>query len=75
MKEGNGSANCLDFDKSGQVLVVGYEDAIIRIFNPKNGKKETEYRGHEDSILDVKFNIKNKCLLSSSADKTFRIWQ
>ena len=74
MKEGNGSANCLDFDKSGQVLVVGYEDAVIRVFNPKTGKKETEYRGHEDSVLDIKFG-KNKSLLSSSADKTFRIWK
>lgn len=75
MKEGNGSANCLDLDNPGHVLIVGYEDSIIRIFNTKTGKKETEYRGHEDSILDVKFDHKGKSLISCSADKSFRIWQ
>lgn len=58
-------------------MVVGYEDSIIRVYGiTKTGfKKETEFRGHEDSVLDLKYDIKCKALISTSADKTFRIWQ
>ena len=34
----------------------------------------TTYK-HEDAVLDLMFDIKNKTLLSTSADKSFRIWQ
>lgn len=75
VKKGNGSANCVEVDKSGSYAVIGYEDAVIRVLNIKTGSMDTEYRGHEDSVLDLKFDLKNKSLISTSADKTFRIWQ
>ena len=62
-------------DVPGNVLAAGYEDSIVRLFNPRMGKAETEKKGHEDSILDVRFDIRGKSLISTSSDKTFRLWQ
>jgi len=43
-------------------------------FSTKNVEINTSYK-HEDAVLDLMFDVKNKTLLSASADKSFRIWQ
>lgn len=68
------SANTLCFDKSGVVLAVGFDDSNIRIFNTRNQKMDTIYKGHEEPILDIVYDPNNKAMVSCSADKTFRIW-
>ncbi len=68
-------ANCLTFDKSGNMLVVGYDDSNIRVFNAQNVRMETIFKGHEDGVLDLIFDPNNKSLITASSDKTFRIWQ
>lgn len=68
------SANCLTFDRSGSVCAVGYDDSNIRIF--LNGNKfDTTYKGHEDAVLDFMYDPNNSSLISTSADRTFKIWQ
>lgn len=74
-QESNLPANSLTIDRSGTVLAVGYEDSNIRLFNVKNLRMDTIYKGHEDAVLELMFDPNNKSLISTSADKTFRIWQ
>ena len=62
------------FDKSGQILNVGYDDNNIRLFNPKNMKMDKIYKGHDDSVLDIGFDANNRFMVSCGADRTFRIW-
>jgi WD40 repeat protein len=59
---------------SGQVLAVGYDDAVIRIFNPKTMKMETEYSGHSGAVLDLVYEVSNETLVSASEDRSFKVW-
>lgn len=54
---------------------MGYDDTNIRVFNVRNARMDTMYKGHEDAILDIVYDPNNKSLVSCSSDKTFRIWQ
>jgi len=75
LKKIGGSANCIEIDNSGSYAFVGYEDGVIRVINLKTGISDTEYRGHEDAVLNLKLESKNTFLLSTSADRTFRVWK
>ena len=69
------SANCLNFDKSGMVLAVGYDNGDLRMLNVKNIQNtDIACPGNEDAVLDVIFDTDNKALVSCGADKTFRIF-
>lgn len=57
------------------MLCVGYDDSNIRVFNAQNVRMETIFKGHEDGVLDLMFDPNNKSLITTSADKTFRVWQ
>ena len=73
---GPAPSNCALFDKSNKYIIVGgYEDGAIKIFDMISGEKEGELKGHEDAVLDLCFdNNKDGCLLSASADCSFRTW-
>lgn len=69
------SANCLTFDKSGVVLAVGYDSGALKFMNIKNLKNADSINTeNQDAILDLVFDSENKCLITCSADKTFRIF-
>ena len=68
------AANCVAFDKSGQLLAVGSDDALIRIINLADGKIAM-LKGHEDAVQCVAFDpMTNGFLVSSGADCTVRYW-
>lgn len=41
-------ANCISVDRSGNILAVGTDDALIMLFNDTTGEKEVTLRGHEE---------------------------
>ena len=70
------SANSAIFDKSCSFVYVASEDGSIKIFNTQSKEKEAEIKGHEDAVLDLCWdNAPDGCLITSSADCSFRIWQ
>ena len=70
------SANSAIFDKSCSFVYVASEDGSIKIFNTTSKEREAEIKGHEDAVLDLCWdNAPEACLISSSADCSFRIWQ
>lgn len=67
---------CAIFDKSDKYVVVASEDTTIKIHNAATGEREGELKGHEGAVLDLVWdNNKEPCLISASADCSFRIWQ
>jgi len=64
------------FDKSCSYVLVGSEDATIKVFNLGTKEKDAELKGHEDAVLDLCFDYgKEGYLVSASSDCSFRIWQ
>lgn len=73
---GMASANCATFDASGTIAYIGSEDSTIKVYNVVSGEKETELKGHEDSVNALYVDsTKDGFMFSASSDCTFRIWQ
>ncbi|KAL1919833.1 uncharacterized protein VTP21DRAFT_1764 [Calcarisporiella thermophila] len=84
-----GAIWALRFNKDGKYLAVGGQDRVVRIWrvlmenDPVNTARSKapifldepirEYRGHTADILDLNWS-RNNFLLSSSMDKTVRLW-
>lgn len=67
--------NSIDFDPSGTMLALGTANKEIKIYNESLDRLESTLKGHEDAVLDVVFDTKQKVLYSCGADCTFRVWQ
>lgn len=49
-------------------------DGYLRTANPATGETVTKFAGHGDAVLSVVFSKDGKRLLSTSYDKTARLW-
>ena len=67
-------ANCLAIDKSGTLIAVGCDDAIIRVINLLDDKI-SKLTGHEDAVQAVQWDPStNAFLVSGGSDTTVRYW-
>lgn len=61
-------------ESSGMVLT-GCLDGMIRAWDYRTGTCETTFHGHEDAILDLALSQGERYILSSSDDKTARVFE
>ena len=73
--------NCAHFSKNIDLLrlVTCGADGVVRVWKPeKNGQlkwsEEGALRGHQKAVLDANFDATTEKLISTSLDKTARIW-
>lgn len=66
----------LEWHPKGNVILTGGKDYMIWMFNGVNGEYINCFSGHEDEVTSAQFTINDsgKHILSSSADKTIRLW-
>ena len=69
--------NAIALDPTGHLLAAGGLDKSIRIWSlgEKSGKLEASLIAHEDAILRLAWSPDGKYLISSSADRTVRVFQ
>eukprot|EP00350_Pseudokeronopsis_sp_OXSARD2_P009809 CAMPEP_0170543388 /NCGR_PEP_ID=MMETSP0211-20121228/2511_1 /TAXON_ID=311385 /ORGANISM="Pseudokeronopsis sp., Strain OXSARD2" /LENGTH=260 /DNA_ID=CAMNT_0010846731 /DNA_START=386 /DNA_END=1168 /DNA_ORIENTATION=- len=68
--------NFIDWHPKGNVVICGGKDYMIWMFNGQSGEYLSSFAGHEDEVLSAKFTPLDggKQIVSSSADKTIRLW-
>lgn len=68
--------NFVEWHQSAPVLMTGGKDYMIWIVNAVNGKVMANLIGHEEEVFKAVFSIEDrgKHVVSSSADKTIRVW-
>mmetsp|Transcript_2705 Transcript_2705/g.4592 ORF Transcript_2705/g.4592 Transcript_2705/m.4592 type:complete len:150 (+) Transcript_2705:596-1045(+) len=66
----------VDWHPKGNALICGGKDFMIWLMNGATGDYLACFSGHEDEVTMAKFTQYNggKQIVSSSADKTIRVW-
>lgn len=67
--------SCMAVDPSGEVVVAGSHDEFeIYVWSVQTGALLDSLAGHEGPISCLQFGSENSVLVSSSWDKTIRVW-
>uniref|UniRef100_A0A1B6KAD8 Angio-associated migratory cell protein n=1 Tax=Graphocephala atropunctata TaxID=36148 RepID=A0A1B6KAD8_9HEMI len=64
----------LVWDRHSSVVFVGGLDGIIRLYDARSGKLQSQLRGHKETILDIFLSKDGNTLLSASDDATSRVF-
>ncbi|KAJ2414593.1 hypothetical protein GGI10_002277 [Coemansia sp. RSA 2530] len=62
------------FDKTGQRMITGSEDFLIKIWSTETGYLINTLKGHQGFVNDMVLNNENTLLASASTDGTTRVW-
>ncbi|KAE9548571.1 hypothetical protein FO519_008222 [Halicephalobus sp. NKZ332] len=65
---------CLTFDRTGEYVITGADDNLIKVWDVRECLLRYTYRGHFGEVSDVAISYDNSLLASGSNDKTVRIW-
>jgi WD repeat-containing protein 48 len=71
-KSEKGSVYALSVSRS--VLASGGPDAIVRLWDPKSGKRVTKFVGHTDNVRDILINETGDTIMTASSDQTVKVW-
>ncbi|HOW69980.1 MAG TPA: protein kinase [Phycisphaerae bacterium] len=64
----------LAIDRSGEQIITGGCDGIIRIWNVSTGAPIAQLTGHTDQINTLAFSNDRKWIASGGRDRTLRLW-
>jgi WD40 repeat protein len=65
---------CTTFDRSGNRIITGSDDKLLKVWWVHTGQLIRSLRGHLGDISDISVCPENKLLASGSNDKTIRLW-
>ncbi|KAM0954425.1 putative transcription factor WD40-like family [Dioscorea sansibarensis] len=66
---------CAIFDRSGQYVVTGSDDRLVKIWSMETAFCLASCRGHEGDITDLAVSSNNALVASSSNDFIIRVWR
>ena len=73
-EEGSPKGSVYALSVRGSIMASGGPDSILRLWDPKSGKRITKFVGHTDNVRDVLINHGGDTIMSASSDQTIKIW-
>lgn len=73
-KLGSFSIKCLDIHPNGNLLAIGRERGDVIIWDIENKELSRLISGHQSTVTDLQFSPDGQSLLTTSRDRTGRIW-
>ncbi|KXZ53891.1 hypothetical protein GPECTOR_6g809 [Gonium pectorale] len=73
-KAAPGSVYALALNSSASVVAAGTSEALIRLLDPRSGKKIAKLRGHQDTVRALLVNSDGTTLLSGASDGSIKLW-
>ncbi|KAH7678804.1 WDR48/Bun107 protein [Dioscorea alata] len=68
------SVYALAMNSSGNLLVSGGTEKVIRVWDPRTGSKNMKLRGHTDNVRALLLDSTGRYCLSGSSDSMIRLW-
>ena len=68
------AAYCAVYDKTGDLIITGSDDRLVKIWSSRTGLLLKSCRGHLHEIADLSVSSDNKMLASASIDGVIRLW-
>ncbi|KAK4999833.1 hypothetical protein LTR66_001217 [Elasticomyces elasticus] len=72
LRKEKGSVYALGVTNS--ILASGGPESIVRVWDPRTGKRVTKFVGHTDNIRDVLISEGGDTIMTASADQTVKVW-
>ena len=69
------AATCLEFSKSGRMMIAGYENYNCSLYDVLKGDRIGVLSGHDDKISCMGMNSEGIALATGSWDSFIKIWQ
>ncbi|ETN81054.1 WD domain, G-beta repeat protein [Necator americanus] len=66
---------CVTFDRTGNYVLTGADDNLVKLWNVHLGLLRYTYRGHSAEVADVTVSPCNQMIASGSVDKSIRLSQ
>ena len=58
----------------GPIMASGGPESIVRLWDPKSGKRITNFVGHTDNVRDILINGDGDRVMTASSDQTVKVW-
>ncbi|KAI3317608.1 WD domain-containing protein [Xylariaceae sp. AK1471] len=59
---------------SRSILASGGPESIVRLWDPKTGKRITKFVGHTDNVRSILVNEAGDTVMTASSDQTIKVW-
>ncbi|KAI0010608.1 WD40 repeat-like protein [Xylariaceae sp. FL0662B] len=86
----NGKGKSLEIDVSGEevtekgsvyalsvgrsILASGGPESVVRLWDPRSGKRITKLAGHTDNVRAILLNDSDDTVMTASSDQTIKVW-
>ncbi|KAF8327930.1 uncharacterized protein EI90DRAFT_2998333, partial [Cantharellus anzutake] len=68
------SIYALAVDSSGNMIASGSPERVVRLWDPRSGKRVGKLVGHTDNIRSILISDDGKYILTGSSDASIKIW-
>lgn len=72
--ENNAKGSVYALSATGSIMASGGPESIVRLWDPKSGKRITNFVGHTDNVRDILINEDGNTVMTASSDQTIKIW-
>jgi WD repeat-containing protein 48 len=56
------------------IMASGGPESIVRVWDPRSGRRVTSFMGHTDNVRDVLINDSGDTIITASSDQTVKVW-
>lgn len=58
----------------GNILASGGPEGVVRVWDPRSGKRITKFVGHTDNVRSILVSDQGNMVLTASSDTTIKLW-
>ena len=72
--EGSAKGSVYALSVIGSMMASGGPESIVRLWDPRSGKRITKFVGHTDNIRDILINQDGDMVMTASSDRSIKVW-